>query len=66
MDKFKRYQPALILMFFMLFIVFGVACNRKTGCPGEDAQVKLDKKGNPNSKPKSGLFDKRISKKLAH
>ena len=64
MDKIKRYQSTLILLFFLFFAVFGTACSKKVGCPGEEAQVKLNKKGMPTSKPKSGLFDKKTTKKL--
>ena len=66
MEPFKTYQRTLFLLFFFGFIAFGTACSRKTGCPGEDAQVKVDKKGNPKSKPKSGRFDKKMTKKMKH
>jgi hypothetical protein len=66
MEQIKRYQRSLFLLFFIGCIALGTACSRKTGCPGEDAQVKVDKKGNPKSKPKSGLFDKKMTKKMKH
>ncbi len=64
MDRFKKISIQLILVICVIFFAVGTACNRKTGCPGEDAQVKVDKKGMPKSKAKSGLFDKKTMKKM--
>jgi hypothetical protein len=65
MDTFKKYI-SLFFSFFLIFIlVFSVSCSKKTGCPGEDAAVKVNKKGMPTSKPKSGLFDKKMTKKIS-
>lgn len=54
-------KPALILI--VLCLGFG-SCNRGTGCPSEEAHTKTDKKGMPTSKAKSGLFDKKMTKKM--
>jgi hypothetical protein len=64
MDRFKRYQLQIFLLFFVFLIALGCSGSKKSGCPGEDAQVKVDKKGMPTSKPKSGLFDKKTTKKM--
>lgn len=55
----------ILIYIFSLCVLFSlVQCNRGTGCPAEDAHVKVDKKGNPKSKPDSGLFDKKTRKKM--
>jgi hypothetical protein len=64
MDSFKKYLYQFFLLLCIVFIAFGTACQRKSGCPGEDAQVKVDKNGMPKSKAKSGLFDKKTMKKM--
>jgi len=33
------------------------SCNRGTGCPAEDANVKVDRHGNPKRKASSGQWD---------
>ncbi|MCC6816779.1 MAG: hypothetical protein IT267_10230 [Saprospiraceae bacterium] len=47
----------LISVLLVSLIFTNFSCNRGTGCPGEEAKVKLDRKGNPKSKPSSGIFD---------
>ncbi|MBK7340510.1 MAG: hypothetical protein IPQ10_01515 [Saprospiraceae bacterium] len=47
------------LLFIALLALITPACRRKSGCPTEDMHTKVDKKGNPKSKPKSGLWDKK-------
>lgn len=64
MDGFKKSSYQLFLLVFIIFIALGFSCQRKIGCPGEDAQVKVDKKGIPKSKAKSGLFDSKTMKKM--
>ena len=55
LKKFKL----ILLLFNVMGIILISSCNRGTGCPAEEANVKLDKKGNPRSKTTSGLFDKK-------
>jgi len=43
----------------LVFITILPSCHRGTGCPAENAKPKVDKNGNPKSKPKSGLYDKK-------
>ncbi len=51
-------------LFILSICIAAPACNRGTGCPAEEANTKTDKKGMPTSKSKSGLFDKKTTKKL--
>jgi len=50
--------------------IFGLAiaiaaCNStKTGCPADNAKVKVDKNGMPKQKSKSNLFPKSMRKKM--
>lgn len=64
MEAFKACKYFFSIVFCVLFALLIGACHRGTGCPGEDAQVKTDKKGMPTSKSKSGLFDKKTMKKM--
>ncbi|MBK6543827.1 MAG: hypothetical protein IPO78_12680 [Saprospiraceae bacterium] len=66
MDSLKRKNNLILWLFCFSFCCFSFSCNRGVGCPGEDAQVKVNKKGMPNSKPKSGLFDKKTTKKMSN
>lgn len=53
---FKSFFSAVLILF--LLVSFG-SCHRGTGCPAEDAKVKVDKNGNPKKKATSGLYDRR-------
>ncbi len=64
MDSFLRKIKPNFSLLMSLFILISIACNRGSGCPSEDAQVKTDKKGMPTKKSQSGLFDKKTSKKM--
>ena len=57
--KFQKF----IVYFFACMLILS-ACNRGTGCPAEEANTKTNKKGMPTSKSKSGLFDKKMTKKM--
>ena len=62
--KLHSYSYQLfVLIFFALCII---SCHRGTGCPAEDTHVKLDKHGNPKGKPQSGIFNKKMQKKMKH
>ncbi|MDQ3143190.1 MAG: hypothetical protein M3Q56_13185 [Bacteroidota bacterium] len=63
MDRFQRLRRVAFLVICSTSLLL-FSCHRGTGCPGEDAQVKLDRKGNPKAKAKSGLFDKKTQKKM--
>lgn len=55
----------LKLALFLFCLVVGLtSCNRGTGCPSEEVHTKTNKKGMPTSKAKSGLFDKKMTKKM--
>lgn len=54
-------KPRILLV---ILCVGFASCNRGTGCPSEEAHTKTNKKGMPTSKAKSGLFDKKMTKKM--
>jgi hypothetical protein len=58
----KYFIFSLILTMFSIFLLG--SCQRGTGCPAEDVHVALNKKGNPKKKSQSGLFDKKMTKKM--
>ncbi|MBK8721873.1 MAG: hypothetical protein IPL95_06230 [Saprospiraceae bacterium] len=57
-----------IKFFWIFFLAIAVlACSsNKTGCPAEDAKVKVDKNGMPKQKSKSNLFPKSMRKKMGN
>jgi hypothetical protein len=62
----KKYYFLTLLIGFLLMIQ-GTACNRGTGCPAADLAPKINKKGEikvSKKKSKSGLFDKKMSKRM--
>jgi hypothetical protein len=61
----KYYLLTLIIGFFLL--LEGTACHRGTGCPAADLGPKVNKKGEIKGnkhKSKSGLFDKKMTKRM--
>jgi hypothetical protein len=53
----KQYFIAIAsVLFWVVLAVFTPSCSRKSGCPAEDAQTKVDKYGRyKSSKTTSGL-----------
>ncbi|MBK8956359.1 MAG: hypothetical protein IPM34_12510 [Saprospiraceae bacterium] len=62
MDILKLHKK--LILFLTALCLLSFSCNRGTGCPAEDANTKTNKKGMPTSKAKSGLFDKKTTKKI--
>lgn len=54
----------ILSLFLLLILIAFASCNRGSGCPAEEANTKTNKKGMPTSKSKSGLFDKKTTKKI--
>jgi len=50
----------IVIAFFVVFTALSApACSKKSGCPADSAQSKVDKSGNfKTSKTKSGLIPK--------
>lgn len=60
----KKLEIIKIISISLIFFLTLGACNRGSGCPSEEANTKTNKKGMPTSKAKSGLFDKKMTKKM--
>ncbi|NOT36965.1 MAG: hypothetical protein HOP11_06275 [Saprospiraceae bacterium] len=54
MKSAKFLFISVISIFFLCLLI---SCNRGTGCPAEDAKVKVDKNGNPKKRATSGIYD---------
>ena len=56
----------IFLLFFAVSIIFSApSCSRKSGCPAETAQAKVDKNGEYKAnKTKSGLMSKKMMKRM--
>ncbi len=55
--------------FFLILAIAALllACNTtKTGCPSDNAKVKVDKNGMPTQKSKSNLFSKSMRKRMGN
>jgi len=65
MKKFLKYVP-FILAITAIFLAPG--CHRKSGCPAtENLRPKTNRKGEfKHSKSKSGLFPKKMKKRMRH
>lgn len=63
MKFINRFKYILIIL---LFSVFGLACNKKTGCPAnEAASVKVKRNGElPSKRGDSQLFNRKMRKKM--
>ncbi|MBK9960980.1 MAG: hypothetical protein IPP06_06500 [Saprospiraceae bacterium] len=56
MERFSKLARFIFVGAFLSTVCM-FSCNRGTGCPAEDANVKVDKHGNPKRKASSGLWD---------
>jgi hypothetical protein len=62
----RKYQYFLaLLIFIFLLAISGTSCARKVGCPGDNAAVKVNKRGElPTQKGQSQLFDRKMRKRI--
>jgi len=60
----RSYITLVLCAFLGLFLLSNSSCSKKTGCPvNERATVKVDKKGNPKKKSRSGVIPPGMRKK---
>ncbi len=63
--KVIKIKFELILSIFVLFCLALGSCKTKEGCGlDEKVHVKLDRKGRKKGKTKSGLFPKKVNKRI--
>lgn len=64
MKKYLKILP----FFLLLSLVTTSSCHRKSGCPAsENLRPKTNRKGEfKHSKSKSGLFPKKMKKRMRH
>ena len=60
----KSLKNPLTIMLLSFFITLVSSCKTGEGCPGENNWQKSVEMSEKPSKPKSGLFDKKTSKKM--
>lgn len=60
----KSFKNALFIVLLGFIVVIISSCKTGEGCPGENSWQKSVEMSEKPSKPKSGLFDKKTSKKM--